>query len=88
MTKGDGRFPIHPVYAAAFELRKKAPPIDTISVEQLRAYADKRLEQANIPLPEVLVEDRMIDSGDKQIELTLLRPPGTEGQVLPVLIYL
>lgn len=78
---------IHPVYAAAFEKMKKDPPIGSIPIEEYRALIDNRMKL--IPLPDVHEEDRTVTTKDgNTLHLTLLRPLGTENQILPVLIYL
>lgn len=77
---------IHPVYAVAFEKMKKDPRIGSIPIEEYRALLDNRMK--HITLPDVYEEERTVTTNDgNPLHLTLLRPLGTEKQVLPVLIY-
>ncbi|KAJ8653445.1 hypothetical protein O0I10_010881 [Lichtheimia ornata] len=77
--------PIHPAYAAINEARKKLPPMGDIPLEKVRENMDKR--GAAVQVPDVIEEDRVVDSEDKSLRLTLLRPLGTEDEMLPVVIY-
>lgn len=77
--------PIHPAYAAINEARKKLPPMSDISLDQMRKNMDKR--GAAVQVPDVLEEDKVVYMNDKSLKLTLLRPLGTESEILPAVIY-
>nr|AGC24321.1 esterase [Rhizomucor miehei] len=83
-----GNPPIHPVYAAAFAAMKERPPIHTLDLKVVRESSEARQLAANIKLPEVIEEDKVVESDGKTLKLTIVRPPGTEDQILPVLIFL
>lgn len=77
--------PIHPAYAAINEARKKLPPMSDIPLEKVRENMDKR--GAAVQVPDVIEEDKVVNSEGKSLRLTLLRPLGTEDEMLPVVIY-
>lgn len=77
--------PIHPVYAASIEARKGLPPLSAIPIEKFREAANQR--SAALKLPEVIEQDKTVEFEDKKLKLTLLRPLGTENDILPVVIY-
>ncbi|KAI8150423.1 Alpha/Beta hydrolase protein [Fennellomyces sp. T-0311] len=79
--------PVHPVYAAHFEQSKKNPKVydGVITLEQMRAYANQRLK--DLPMPEVLEQDKTVVHNGTEIRLTIFRPLGTENELLPVVVY-
>ncbi|KAI9493375.1 Alpha/Beta hydrolase protein [Zychaea mexicana] len=83
------KVPVHPVYAAYFEKSKQAPKArdGTITLEKMRELANGRLKGLNLALPDVIEQDKTVTHDGTEIRLTLFRPPGTENDVLPVVVY-
>ncbi|KAI7848912.1 Alpha/Beta hydrolase protein [Circinella umbellata] len=81
------KVPIHPVYAASFEKTKNAPKVRNgdITIEQMREFANARLKE--IPVAQIIEEDKTVVHNDTEIKLNLFRPVGTENDVLPVVVY-
>ncbi|CDH49246.1 esterase lipase [Lichtheimia corymbifera JMRC:FSU:9682] len=77
--------PIHPVYAASIEARKGIPPLSQIPLEKFREVANQR--SAALKLPEVIEQDKTVEFEGRALNLTLLRPLGTENEILPVVIF-
>lgn len=77
--------PIHPVYAASIEARKGTPPLSQIPPEKIREVANQR--SAALKLPEVIEQDKTVEFEGRALNLTLLRPLGTENEILPVVIF-
>ncbi|CAO3595431.1 unnamed protein product [Absidia cylindrospora] len=81
--------PAYPAYQAAFEAMTKAGfSIIMETVEQSRIGFDKAFEAGNYP--ETIVEKKVIAAGldNLPVELTIVRPLGTENDILPGLVFL
>ncbi|KAI8150425.1 Alpha/Beta hydrolase protein [Fennellomyces sp. T-0311] len=80
---------LDPVYAAYCEQAKKNPKVSEgkITLPQMRAMANERLKSLKLPLPDVIEEDRTVVQDGTELRLTLFRPPGTENETLPVVIF-
>ncbi|ORZ09594.1 alpha/beta hydrolase fold-domain-containing protein [Absidia repens] len=81
--------PAHPAYQAGFEAMTKAGfSIISETIEQGRIAFNKAFEGGNYP--ETIVEKKVITAGldNLPVELTIVRPPGTENDVLPGLVFL
>ena len=81
------KVPIHPVYAASFEKMKNAPKPRNgdITVQQMRELTNTRMKE--IPVAEIVEEDKTVTHNGTEIKLTLFRPIGTENDILPVVVY-
>ena len=80
---------LDPVYTAYCEQFKSAPKVydGSISVAQLRKSADEKSKNNIKNLPDVIEEDKRVVCNGIEIRLTLYRPPGTENEVLPIVIF-
>ncbi|ORX43022.1 hypothetical protein DM01DRAFT_1340887 [Hesseltinella vesiculosa] len=58
---------------------------ESLVPERLRDFVNANA--ANLKKPDVLRESHILDVDDHQITLTTVRPPGTQDQKLPVIIY-
>ncbi|KAI9259647.1 Alpha/Beta hydrolase protein [Phascolomyces articulosus] len=57
-----------------------------IPLPQLREAANQRSKTLT-DLPEVIEEDKTINYDGTEVRLTLFRPPGTESETLPVVVF-
>ncbi|KAI9259663.1 alpha/beta hydrolase fold-domain-containing protein [Phascolomyces articulosus] len=80
---------LDPVYAAYCKQAKLAPkPTNDIhTLEQIRKAADERIKSLNIPLPNVIEQEKTIIQNNRTVQLTLFRPPRTENDILPVVLF-
>ena len=86
---------LHPVYVETAKAFAANPPDPTkVSLPELRLVLDGYKLQARGKVPDVIIEDKMIPmEGDgmdekKEVEVRIVRPPGTENETLPGVIYL
>lgn len=78
--------PIHPAYVDSVKARDAAPLLHQIKdFEEFNKAVDAHC--ATFKVPEVIEEDRKVEFNGKTLDLTLLRPLGTEKEVLPVIIF-
>ncbi|KAJ8659942.1 hypothetical protein O0I10_004168 [Lichtheimia ornata] len=78
--------PIHPAYVDSVKARDAAPLLHQIEdFEAFNKVVDAHC--ATFKVPEVIEEDRKVEFNGKTLDLTLLRPLGTEKEVLPVIIF-
>lgn len=78
--------PIHPAYVDSVKARDAAPLLHQIKdFEEFNKAVDAHC--ATFKVPKVIEEDRKVEFNGKTLDLTLLRPLGTEKEVLPVIIF-
>ena len=79
--------PIHPAYVDSIKVRDASPLLH--QVKDFDAF-NKAVDEhcATFKVPDVIEEDRTVEIKGKALKLTLLRPLGTEKEVLPVILYL
>lgn len=84
--------PVHPVYAKVLAAqRENGPALESIPVEDYRAWADSQMKQAAKDLPNVCIQETMFKHNDRNVPLTILRLPVEEvaaDEILPVVMYL
>ena len=80
---------LDPVYAAYCEQARSIPkPTNDIAyLQQLRKASDERIKALNLKLPQVTEQDKTINHNNTKIRLTLIRPPRTENDILPVVMF-
>lgn len=78
--------PLHPAYVDCIKSRDAGPFLHQI--KDLGAF-NKAFDEycATLKLPEVIVQDRAVEFNGRTLDLRLLRPLGTENEVLPVIIF-
>ncbi|KAI9259648.1 Alpha/Beta hydrolase protein [Phascolomyces articulosus] len=76
--------PIYAVYCKQAKLFPKASKGE-ITIHQLRVLSDENSKKQE--LPDVIEEDKVILYKGTELRMTLFRPPGTENDILPVVIY-
>ncbi|CAO3600259.1 unnamed protein product [Absidia cylindrospora] len=84
------KYPCHPVYQAAFEaLNKLGFSLSAPDYEQTRHLWNTKPLPEGVVLPESIVEEKVITAGlDNQlVTLTIVRPAGTENEILPGLVF-
>ncbi|KAI7855729.1 alpha/beta hydrolase fold-domain-containing protein [Circinella umbellata] len=84
---------LHPVYVTAAKTFAANPPDPTkTSLSELRLIVDSYNLQARGKVPDVLIEDKILpvtqDDIKKKVEIRIVRPPGSENDILPGVIYL
>ncbi|KAI9496277.1 Alpha/Beta hydrolase protein [Zychaea mexicana] len=83
---------LHPVYVAAAKAFAANPPNhENIPLPQLRAAIDGQCLQLRGTVPKVAVEDKMVPysmDNNKEVQVRIVRPPGTEAKDLPGVIFL
>ncbi|KAG2221492.1 hypothetical protein INT45_008817 [Circinella minor] len=79
---------LHPVYAAYCENARKLPKFSeqTIPLPKLRELANQRSKELK-NLLEVMEQDKTVTHNGVEVRLTLFRPPGTQNQSLPVVLF-
>lgn len=78
--------PLHPAYVDSIKSRDAGPFLHQI--KDLDAF-NKAFDEycATLKLPDVIVEDRVVEFNGRTLDLRFLRPLGTENEVLPVIIF-
>ncbi|KAI9493372.1 alpha/beta hydrolase fold-domain-containing protein [Zychaea mexicana] len=79
---------LDPVYAAFCEQAKHNPKFSdgSIPLPAFREAANQRLKGVK-NLPEVIEEDKVVVHNSIDVRLTLFRPPGTENEILPAVVF-
>ncbi|KAI8150064.1 alpha/beta hydrolase fold-domain-containing protein [Fennellomyces sp. T-0311] len=82
------KIPLDPAYAAHFERVRNNPRPSggNITAKEYRDNVDK-IAATTISLPKIIEEERIITYNNNTVNLFLLRPLGTENEVLPVILY-
>ncbi|CAO3596076.1 unnamed protein product [Absidia cylindrospora] len=86
--------PAHPVYRASMDAMKASGvSLSSLPVVQLREFIDQHLAAAPQAIEKVApVVEKVIpttaDNGTGNIKLTILRPAGSENDILPVAVYI
>ncbi|KAI8138231.1 alpha/beta hydrolase fold-domain-containing protein [Fennellomyces sp. T-0311] len=80
---------LHPVYvAAAMAFGSNPPDHVNIPLPELRIQLDGFALQQRGKVPEVICYDKQIPFGDgKHVEVRIIRPPGTETEMLPGVVF-
>ncbi|ORZ26216.1 alpha/beta hydrolase fold-domain-containing protein [Absidia repens] len=84
------QYPCHPVYQATFEaMNKLGFRLSSPDYVQTRHIVDTKPLPEGVVLPESIVEEKVITAGldNQSVTLTIVRPAGTENEVLPGLVY-
>ncbi|KAI8093789.1 alpha/beta hydrolase fold-3 domain-containing protein [Halteromyces radiatus] len=79
-----------PIYQSSIEAFKKSGfSLSSPDYQQTRAITNSLPLPDGVVLPKALVEEKVIPAGvdNHNITLTIVRPIGTENEVLPVIIY-
>ncbi|KAI8083013.1 alpha/beta hydrolase fold-domain-containing protein [Halteromyces radiatus] len=77
-----------PIYQALFEtLQKSDFDVTSPDYQKTRATADSLPLPDGVVIQKAVVEEKVIPVDNHNITLTLVRPVGTENEVLPAIIY-
>ncbi|KAG0166874.1 hypothetical protein DFQ28_006811 [Apophysomyces sp. BC1034] len=84
----DNKHSLHPSYAKVCEQHEDGPSWASFEPAVLRATMDQATIALSLPRPKVHETELKITVEDRQLNVTILRPLGTENDIMPAILYI